>query len=199
MLRQLRFHIETDPTVELYHSLQVINNHICRNNVKHHVSASAPSCYVSNGRKRQKRSESTLFNSLSSQPSPIRGSIEDLYPSPIRNNNNSRDALGPVITHSQASKYAPWHWSPDHIAATSTPIRNSLMMSSPKYSRSSPLRLSQKVALQQLKQQDPTSTNNKNNNDFDNDDDFGFDSQFDALDFDDIEKKALEARAVALK
>ncbi|CAO3599173.1 unnamed protein product [Absidia cylindrospora] len=189
------FQVESDPTVELYHSLQVISNHNDRIKAKNHTSAS----YVSNSRKRQKRSESSLFNSLSSQPSPIRGSVEDLYPSPTRNNVDDEQPM---------SKEAPWHWSPDHIAATSTPIRNSLL-SSPKYPRLSPLRLSQSTTLHHPSQQQQkldhatiiTDNNNKNNafdNDDDDDDDFGFadDSQFDALDFDYLEKKALEERAV---
>ncbi|ORZ18133.1 hypothetical protein BCR42DRAFT_391622 [Absidia repens] len=201
------FQVESDPAVELCHSLQVISNHNDRTKAKKHASASVATSYVSNGRKRQKRSESNLFNSLSSQPSPIRGSVEDLYPSPTRNNANNN--VDDVRSMSQVSKEAPWHWSPDHIAATSTPIRNSIL-SSPKYTRSSPLRFSQTTTLHHPSQQQQTldhtaiiTNNNKNNDNAfgvvdDDDDDFGFadDSQFDALDFDYLEKKALEGRAV---
>jgi hypothetical protein len=165
--------------VEIAHWLQVLVNH---KNITSSLDHSAVPA-----RKRQKRSESNLFVSLSSQPSPIRASVEDLYPSsPIISDENG------IVSSSQIIREAPWHWSPDHIAATSTPLMQCLF-GSPNRSRalnsvrSSPLRITE--TINETPAPEPSDTGM-------DDDDFGFadDSELGALDFDDLEKKALEHR-----
>ncbi|KAI8333352.1 hypothetical protein BC941DRAFT_455043 [Chlamydoabsidia padenii] len=182
------YQVEIEPMVELNHWLQVlVNNQTRMNDKKQPLSSSDYS--AAQGMKRQKRSGSSLFVSLSSQPSPIRGSTEDLYPSPIRVDENDQ------ISCSQITREAPWHWSPDHIAATSTPLMQSLF-GSPYHIR--PLTSGRSSPLCNTETAIITQQHNNNDDDDDDDDDFGFadDSQFEAMDFDDLEKKALENRAL---
>ncbi|KAI9305223.1 hypothetical protein BJ944DRAFT_239855 [Cunninghamella echinulata] len=131
-----------------------------------------------------KEGHPNLFNSLSSQPSPIRGSIEEfLFSSPPQPFATSSPQKNQTSDSNQLDLFSSsWHWSPDHIVATSTPIKQRLKSSSASNSpflyRSSPLN---------------DIITNKYNLSFDDDDDFGFDdSAFGTLDLGDLERKALE-------
>ncbi|CAO3637810.1 unnamed protein product [Cunninghamella blakesleeana] len=150
-----------------------------------------------------------IFNSLSSQPSPIRGPIQDLIfsssPQPstsvtsplkhqLNNNNNNNNLMNDNLDlNNMDSSY--WHWSPDHIVATSTPVK-SLFKPSSMNNNNSPLAYRSSPLNNIITNNTKTTTSTNYEGDFIDEDEFGFDdgddSTFGRLDFGDLERKAFE-------
>ncbi|KAI8082805.1 uncharacterized protein BX664DRAFT_339103 [Halteromyces radiatus] len=179
------YRIELDPLAELCHWLEVINIHRNSNNTdikRRNSSCTSTQLYYlqyGEGKRQKQRTVSNLFLSLSSQPSPIRGSTDSLYLSPSQQND--------VTNNNQIDRdVLQWHWSPDHIIATSTPIKQTFS-SSPNRYIASPLHTTQTASRLSSALQPQQDEEN---------DSFGFidDTEFDAMDLDDLEKKALEGR-----
>ncbi|KAI8074027.1 hypothetical protein BC940DRAFT_315609 [Gongronella butleri] len=133
------FQVETDLMTELKHWMDVAARRKDTSQRGAHYASSMVDCsrvdrldsFDAPPMDRQATMHS-MFQSLSSQPSPIRGSL-DFLESPTSSGSQAQSqqhsgASQEPLSQKQKQKQrlhadSPWHWSPDHMIATSTPVK----------------------------------------------------------------------------
>ncbi|ORX62578.1 hypothetical protein DM01DRAFT_1387473 [Hesseltinella vesiculosa] len=130
------YEVENDPNEELKHMLGILEQRKTSTSTDQFLSTMV-NCTVPTASPLQPRQTATsnnMFRTLSSQPSAIQSSLNFLDLSPTA----KRSSSSPVSMDSQSLRDDPrWHWSPDHIVATSTPLKQTFLSTTPLPSHSS--------------------------------------------------------------